>query len=298
MAIDLLKAPLQTLESPFLKERAVGLSMLRLDRIHPLIPGNKWFKLKEQIRASQRRGKQQLLTFGGAFSNHLLATAAAAKASGLASLGFVRGFHGREPLSATLSDCTDLGMELRFLSRADYSRKHDPSFILQLQQEFPGALIIPEGGNNAAGRKGAGDIAALIPGDLDLVVLPVGTGTTFCGIRNALDAGIRMLGFAGFKNGAHLEQEIEKNLVYPRSGWELITEFHFGGFARHRPELIRFMNDFYHQFSVPLDFVYTAKMMYGLFRMIADNRISPGSRICAVHTGGLQGNRSLPSLLF
>jgi len=298
MAIDLLKAEVQALEGPFLEERGIRLSMLRLDRVHSLISGNKWFKLKDNVAAAQHQGKRRLLTFGGPFSNHLLATAAAAQASGLASAGLVRGFHAREQKTPTLADCEASGMELRFLSREDYNRKGDPSFLHQLQQAFPDALLIPEGGNNAAGRQGAGAIASLIPEHTDLVTLPVGTGATFCGIRDALDTGTRMLGFAGFKNGACLEEEIEKNLVLPRSGWELITEFHFGGFARHRPELIRFMNDFYRQFSIPLDFVYTGKMMYGLFRMVADDRISAGSRICAIHTGGLQGNRSLDSLLF
>jgi 1-aminocyclopropane-1-carboxylate deaminase len=298
MAIDLLEANLQGLESAFLEARDIRLSMLRLDRVHPLVSGNKWFKLKEYIAAAQGEGKRQLLTFGGAFSNHLLATAAAAKAFDLAALGYVRGFHAREALSPTLADCARLGMDLRFLSRADYDRKSDPFFLQQLQETFPGAQIIPEGGNHAAGRRGAGAIAALIPEHADLVALPVGTGTTFCGIRDLLRADIRMLGFAGFKNGAYLEQEIKKNLAAPQANWDLVTEFHFGGFARHRPDLVRFMNDFYRDFSVPLDFIYTGKMMFGLFQMIAAGRIKPGSSVCAIHTGGLQGNRSLESLDF
>jgi 1-aminocyclopropane-1-carboxylate deaminase/D-cysteine desulfhydrase-like pyridoxal-dependent ACC family enzyme len=288
--IDYLKAPL-------FDRKNIRLGLLRLDEIHPLISGNKWFKLKENIRLAQQQGREGLLTFGGAYSNHLVATAAAAKLSGLSSIGFIRGLHARHPLTDTLKECSRQGMELQFLERAEYALKSTKEYLEDVQERYPGFLVVPEGGNNPEGLAGVAAIANLIPPEAGLVVLPVGTGATFSGLRNALGQEIEMLGFAPFKNGAYLEDVVRDNLYPGMSGWRLCMNFHFGGFARHQPELIAFINEFYREFQIPLDFVYTAKMMFGLLQMIKKEELPENIHIIALHTGGLQGNCSIRHLL-
>lgn len=296
MAIDLeQRIRIDYIEHDLLLASAIQLGILRLDQIHPQISGNKWFKLKENIKAAQSGGFETLLTFGGAFSNHLIATAATAHQFGLQAIGIVRGFHAREQPSATLLECEALGMKLVYVSREDYNKKTEQDYLEQLQQQYPGTFIIPEGGSNNLGAEGAGAIAAYIPTDADWVVLPIGTGTTFCGIRNKLDEHIAMLGFPVMKGGEYLSEEISNRTS--RGNWLLEASFHFGGFAKYTGELIRFMNDFYAKCSIPLDFVYTGKMMYGIFQMIHEGKIPAGSHIIGTHTGGLQGNRSISRLL-
>lgn len=275
----------------------VRLGMLRLDTIHPLVSGNKWFKLKKNIQAAQAAHAEALLTFGGAYSNHLLATAAAAQAAGMASIGIVRGQPGPGTWSDTLKDCHSLGMDLVFASREIYSRKYDDTYLAQLKEQYPRAWIIPEGGNNEAGRAGAAAITTYLPEDSTHVAVAIGTGTTFSGIRETLDPRIALLGFPAMKGGAYLEPELKQCLSGTRDNWQLCTDYHFGGFARHTETLITFMNMFYDRYQVPLDFVYTAKMMYGITEMIRNGIFPPGSHIIGIHTGGLQGNRSLGHLL-
>jgi 1-aminocyclopropane-1-carboxylate deaminase len=190
-----------------------------------------------------------------------------------------------------------MGMQLHFISRADYSRKETDVFLTSISQRFPQAYIIPEGGNNENGRKGTEEIAALIPLSYRHVALPVGTGATFSGIRNALHKDIQILGFTAMKGGGYLEGTIKESLKEPLPNWELITDYHFGGFAKHDRVLIDFMNAFYGKFKVPLDMVYTSKMMAGIFDLIKSGKFPKGSKILCIHTGGLQGNHSIKDLL-
>ncbi len=279
-----------------LQERDTRLGILRLDLLHPVISGNKWFKLKENIHSALSLGYSTVLTFGGAWSNHLVATAAAAQAAGLKAIGMVRGLHADAATSATLQECRDLGMQLQPLSREDYNRKEDAALLASLDSQYGHPYIIPEGGNNAAGIQGSGAIANYIPADATLVTLAIGTGTTFCGIRQRLAQPCSMLGFPVMKGGDYLQQEISARI--PQAGnWQLDSRYHFGGFARHRPELIDFMNDFYEKHQVPLDFVYTAKMMWGLLDRIRNDGLAEHRHIIAIHTGGLQGNRSIKDQL-
>lgn len=275
----------------------VRLGMLRLDTIHPLVSGNKWYKLKENIQTARATGANALLTFGGAYSNHLLATAAAAQASGMASIGIVRGQPATDTWSDTLKDCHSLGMDLVFVSRETYGRKHDNAYLAQLKEQYPNARIIPEGGNNEAGRAGAAAITAYLPQQVTHVAVAIGTGATFAGIRETLDPRIALLGFPAMKGGAYLEPELRHCISAAMDNWQLCTGYHFGGFARHTEALITFMNMFYDRYQVPLDFVYTAKMMYGITEMIRNGAFPSGSHIVGIHTGGLQGNRSLGRLL-
>lgn len=284
------------INDPELQRRDIRLGMLRLDLLHPVISGNKWFKLKENIKAAHDQGHTAVLTFGGAWSNHLVATAAAARAAGLQAFGVVRGLHADTATSDTLQQCRDLGMQLQTVSREAYNRKEDAAYLEQLGLQFGHPYIIPEGGNNEAGMRGAGTIAGFLPGDTTLVTLAIGTGTTFCGIRQNLAQSCAMLGFPVMKGGDYLQGEIAARL--PQSAnWQLEARYHFGGFARHNPELITFINDFYRQYHIPLDFVYTAKMMWGLLELARNKELPAHSHIITIHTGGLQGNRSIKDQL-
>lgn len=275
----------------------IRLGILRLDEIHPQVSGNKWFKLKENIGRAKARGADTLLSFGGAFSNHLLATAAAAKANGLSAVGIVRGLHARDNPSVTLRECNQLGMQLVYVSKEEYQQKDDTGYNEVLQKKYPAAFIIPEGGNNEAGLQGVGAIAAYLPEDASLVTLAMGTGTTFAGIRAVLDNKTAMLGFPVMKGGSYLQQEVEKHITISQNNWRLNDQYHFGGFARYTDALLAFMNAFYQQHHIPLDFVYTGKMIYGILDRIRNKEIEAGSHIIAIHTGGLQGNRSVGHLL-
>ena len=283
------------IESDVLQQKNIRLGILRLDKLHPLVSGNKWYKLKDNISKALALGKKGLLTFGGAYSNHLIATAAAAQAFGLGSKAIVRGFHAQENLSPTLMKCASLGMELQFVSREEYDKKNDESYLHHLHHTSPNHFIIPEGGDNQDGINGAAAIAELLPQNLDMVTLPIGTGTTFCGIRNGLSHQVKMLGFPTMKGGDYLSQHIQQHVSC--NNWVLHSNYHFGGFAKHKPALIEFMNNFYHQHKIPLDFVYTAKMMFGIFDLINKDELPNGTRLVCIHTGGLQGNDSIKQLL-
>lgn len=288
---DPLRASLCDVTSAFPNRQGIIVKLLRLDLIHPVISGNKWFKLKYNLQDALDGGFEQIITFGGNYSNHLLAAAAASKHAGLRSVGVVRGYHGQQVLSATLQDCTSLGMELHFVSRTEYAKKEDPDLISELQSIFGPSFIIPEGGDNAAGRRGAGEIAALVPDGTSMLCLPVGTGTTFCGIRNALPLNIQMTGFTAMNAGGYLQQEIQKHLTDKlHRNWSLRTDYSFGGFAKTPPALIDFMKQFNLQTAIPLDIVYTGKMMFGIQQMIREQAFAAGEQILCIHTGGLQGN--------
>ena len=296
MVIDPQPIRLDYIKEASLQARSIRLGLLRLDLVHPVISGNKWFKLQENIRFARDHQYAAVLTFGGAWSNHLVATAAACAKAGLAATGVVRGFHGEVVSSDTLEKCTALGMQLHFVSREDYKRKQDPAYLAALSDRFKHPFIIPEGGNNALGMLGARAIAAYIPEDVTLVATAIGTGTTFCGIRQALAQHIGLLGFPVMKDGDHLRAELAAHIP-EHPNWQLNSNYHWGGFARHKPELLSFMNGFYDRHNIPLDFVYTAKMMQGILDMIEKNEIQEGSHIICIHTGGLQGNSSIKNKL-
>lgn len=265
--------------------------MLRLDRLHAVVSGNKWFKLKLNLEAALDAHHQQILTFGGAYSNHLVATAAAAQAAGIASIGIVRGLTGDTSLTPTLAACASYGMRLHFFSHADYARKEDPAFLESLQVQFGRSYMIPEGGNNDPGRKGVEAIASLIPEGATTVCLPVGTGTTFAGLRNALPPSVTLMGFTAMKGGEYLVPQISAHLHHPEpASWKLQTAWAGRGFARTTPAQIDFMRCFYQATGIPLDIVYTGKMMMGVQELIAQGAFAEGEKICCIHTGGLQGN--------
>ncbi len=264
----------------------------RLDLIHPLISGNKFYKLKNNIRFALDQGYQALLTFGGAYSNHIAATAAAGQLLGLPSIGIIRGDElAHQALNPTLQQAQANGMQLHFVSRSDYLRRHEIEYQQQLKQHFPHAYLIPEGGTNALAVEGCRDI--LSPSDLenyDVICCAVGTGGTISGLINASAEQQQVIGFPALK-GDFLIQDIQH--WTQKSNWLLVQDYHFGGYAKVTPALLDFIQRFEQQYQIPLEPIYTGKMLFGLFELIKQNYFVKGSRILVIHSGGLQGKTSL-----
>lgn len=298
VTIDESAAAIQQLTPDWYQQKVAALDVLRLDLIHPVISGNKWYKLKYNLAHAIREGYKCILTFGGAHSNHLIATAAAAKQYGIAAKGIVRGEYHRDKYTATLAACEDEGMELIFISKEEYARKHEAAWLQKLEVQFDDTFIIPEGGANEWGRQGAEEMVALIPPTYTHVCVSVGTGTTFEGLRDGLADKQQLLGFVPMKQGIYLKEEIEKH-IHPakNKNWQLFDKWHFGGFGKWNEALLAFMNDCYRTAGLPLDIVYTSKMMYGVRQMITENYFPPNARILCIHTGGLQGNASVQQQL-
>jgi 1-aminocyclopropane-1-carboxylate deaminase len=292
MIRPLAPAPLQALSDPLLTRQGITLYLKREDLLHPAISGNKWRKLKYNLQAARAQGKTMLLTFGGAYSNHIAAVAAAGQENGFATLGFIRG-EEHLPLNPTLSQATAMGMQLLYLDRESYRRKSDPDFRQALQQHYPQAYLLPEGGTNQLAVQGCTEIVRDIPLCFEVLCCAVGTGGTLAGIISGLAGEKQVIGFPALKGGDFLVPEISR-LVREYAGrnysnWRLETAYHFGGYARVKPELIRFMQCFKQQHQIALDPVYTGKMMYGLFDLVRQGHFNPGTTIVALHTGGLQG---------
>jgi 1-aminocyclopropane-1-carboxylate deaminase len=292
--IDESAAVIQPLSPGWYQHKVAGIDMLRLDMLHPVISGNKWYKLKHNLRHAKSKGYENVLTFGGAYSNHLIATAAAANEYGIQAIGIVRGAYNEGVLTPTLVACREAGMELMFITKEEYKKKEEPWWLQKLAAQFNNLFIIPEGGANEWGRAGAEEIAIRIPASYTHVCLPVGTGTTFIGLRNGLAGEQQLLGFVPMKNGTYLKEDIAKHIDNNKNNnWQLFDTWHFGGFGKWNDELPGFMNDFYKINDVPLDIVYTSKMMYGIYKMVSEGYFSPGAHILCVHTGGLQGNAAI-----
>lgn len=291
-------AIIQSLHPSWYNPYVASVDMLRLDLIHPIVSGNKWYKLKHNLEQIREQGYDSLLTFGGAYSNHLVATAAAAYTYGVRAIGVVRGTYSADELTPTLVQCKSFGMELIFITREDYALKENPEWLLGLSEQFHHPYIIPEGGSNDWGRIGSEDIASLIPSDYTYVCTSIGSGTTFVGVRNALMPSQYVLGFVPMKNGTYLKDEIGSHLKeYQNKNWQLFDNWHFGGFGKWKDELIEFMNNFYSVNDIPLDIVYTSKMMYGVRDLMQSEYFSKDARILCIHSGGLQGNVSVQDML-
>ena len=268
------------------------LQIKRLDLIHPLISGNKFYKLKDNIYAAQQQGLQQLLTFGGAYSNHIAATAAAGKLLNIPTIGIIRGEElEHQALNPTLTTAQQNGMQLHFVSRQKYRQRHEAEYLAGLSAKFPYAYIIPEGGTNALAVQGCQEI--LSEKDLqtyDVICCAVGTGGTISGLINASAEHQQVIGFPALK-GDFLIQDIQH--WTQKSNWLLIQDYHFGGYAKVTPALLDFIQRFEQQYQIPLEPIYTGKMLFGLFELIKQNYFVKGSRILVIHSGGLQGKTSL-----
>lgn len=291
-------AIIQPLASGWYAPYVATVAMLRLDMIHPTISGNKWYKLRYNLQLAREQGYRTILTFGGAYSNHLVAAAAAAKEYGLQSIGVVRGVHTTAERTDTLKDCSRYGMQLVFASREEYARKTDAIWLQAMAEQYDNPYIIPEGGANEQGVKGAADITKLIPIDYTHICVSAGTGTTLAGLRQALPTEQAVIGFVPMKQGSYLVNELIPYLSPKQNiNWQLYDKWHFGGFGKWNDELIDFMNDFNNSNNIPLDMVYTAKMMYGVCQLLAEGYFAKQARVLCVHTGGLQGNVSIADRL-
>lgn len=270
----------------------VSLWIKREDELHPHISGNKFRKLKYNLEEAVERGSRTLLTFGGAYSNHISALAYAGRINGLKTIGVIRGDElavrpdllGENP---TLSFAQSQGMQLEFVSRELYKSRHEAKFIDLLQQRFGYFYLVPEGGTNELAIRGCEEILTPEDRTFDFVCVSVGTGGTMTGLINSAGPNQEVLGFASLKGG-FLGKEIAKRAICP-DHWSLVSDYHFGGYAKINEKLISFINQFYKSTTIPLDPVYTGKMMYGLVDMIRNKRFEKNSRILAIHTGGLQG---------
>jgi 1-aminocyclopropane-1-carboxylate deaminase len=265
----------------------VEVSVLRLDKIHPVISGNKWFKLRYYIQQAKELGRKQIVTFGGAWSNHIVAAAAICKMNNLAVTGIIR---GEEPASwsPTLLQAKEYGMRLHFISREDYAKKRIPP-SLQNDENY----LIPEGGFGQQGAAGASSIMDKIKANFTHYCCAVGTGTMMAGLVNAVLPGQQVIGTSVMKNNYGLNENVRSLVTTASEEWQIIHDYHFGGYAKHSPELIRFINEFYTQSGIPSDFVYTGKLFYAIGDLIRSDFFPQGSRLLLIHSGGLQGNNSL-----
>ncbi len=278
----------QKVNLSLLEEKKVSLFIKREDKIHPLISGNKYRKLKYNIKKAKIAQYQALLTFGGAFSNHILATACAAHENGLKSVGIIRGeelaFKWKD--NPTLLKATALGMRLKFVSRSDYRNKHSAEFVEQLKAEYGHFYLLPEGGTNDLAIRGCEEILISEDEDFNAVCCSVGTGGTIAGIINSKSSEQRVLGFPALK-GDFLKEDIRKFATNEQ--WNLQLDYHFGGYGKVSAELINFINDFKKETQIPLDPIYTGKMIFGILDMVEKDKFEPDTKILAIHTGGLQG---------
>lgn len=288
--------PLQKITSSLLAEKELKLYIKRDDLIHPTISGNKWRKLKYNLLQAREEGFTQLLTFGGAYSNHIAATAAAAKDYGFHAIGIIRGEELNKNSNKTLSQAAKNGMDLHFISRERYRQKEHEEFTNSLKKEYGSFYLLPEGGSNALAVKGCTEIVGEIEIDFDYIISAVGTGGTLSGIACGLQKHQKALGISALKGANYLDNEVRR-LVQAYSGneltnWQINHAYHFGGYAKVNDDLLHFIEEFKREHEIQLDQVYTGKMMKALFDLIEKDYFKRGSTIIALHSGGLQGCRN------
>ena len=266
----------------------VELFIRREDLIHPFVSGNKFRKLKYNLLEAQKQHHSNLLSFGGAFSNHIAALAYAGKEAGMKTIGIIRGEELCDQIESnpTLHFAQQCGMEFEFVTREAYRNKTDADFIQKLKEKYSDFYLVPEGGTNELAIQGCQEILTADDVQYDFVCTAVGTGGTISGVINSAFEGQKILGFPALK-GDFLQKDICK--FVQNKNWELINEYHFGGYAKVTEELIQFLNNFYNEYGIPLDPVYTGKMVFGVMDRIKQNYFPEHSKILLLHTGGLQG---------
>lgn len=282
---------IQPLTDPFPEPVAIRLFIKRDDLLHPLVSGNKWRKLKYNLLAARAQQLNTLLTFGGAYSNHLYATAAAGKVFGFHTIGVVRGEElAGKPLNSTLAFCQTCGMHLHFVDRHDYRRKEDADFLQELRAQFGPCYIVPEGGTNDLAIKGTMEIMPEIIQQLNcapnFVCCPVGTGGTVVGLVRSAPEQTNVLGFLVLK----VSDNFWLSELFPATARSYrIPDYHFGGYAKTTPELLSFIRSFEQKTGILLEQVYTGKMLFGIYDLARQGYFPEGATVVAVHTGGLQG---------
>ncbi len=282
------KTAVTELKGQIFEQKGVRFLIKREDQNHPFVSGNKWWKLKYNLEEAIKTNQNTILTFGGAYSNHIYATAAAAREMGLRSIGIIRG-EETLPLNETLRFAMACGMELHYVSRDVYRTKASPQFLDELYKEFGDFYLIPEGGTNELAVKGCTEFARLLNQEtqVDYLCLAVGTGGTIAGMVEGFDRSKKILGFAVLKGEAFLEAEIKRFTT--KRNWQLVYDYHAGGYAKTNSALIKFIGEFEENYKIPLDPVYTGKLIWGLFDLLHRGYFAPGSSVLVLHTGGLQG---------
>lgn len=283
---------MQPIAGERLLARGIRAEVLRIDRLHPQISGNKWLKLKYNLLEAARQGKRRLLTFGGAYSNHLYATAAAGKLLGFETIGVVRG-ERVEPLNSTLRFAEEAGMQLYFVSRSDYRQKHSPAFIEHLHALFGDFFLVPEGGSNLHALPGCAELLGAWSHVYDYLILPCGTGGTLAGLALVAGSHQKLIGVSVLKGGGFLYEEVKKLQVayagYYTQNFEIWTGYAHRGYAKTTPGLLDFMQDWQHQHpGIPIEHVYSGKMFYAFFAEVEKGTFPAGSRVLLLHTGGLR----------
>lgn len=288
------ETPVQIFDHPSCKQAGVQLLIKREDLNNSAVSGNKWWKLKYNLQVAERSGLKKILTFGGAYSNHIYATAAATKMLNLSSIGIIRG-EETLPLNPTLQFAKDQGMEIHYVSRAAYREKESPDFIDMLRDKFGDFFLIPEGGSNTLAVKGCAEFAEqkLSKIDFDHILMAVGTGGTIAGVIPALQRGKNIIGVPVLKNATFLPGDIAR-LIHEFSGksfsnWSLLTGYDEGGYAKHTSRLRNFIAEMSHAYGLPLDHVYTGKLFFAMIKEIEAGTFKRGTTILALHTGGMQG---------
>ena len=271
---------------------SIEVYLQREDLIHPFVNGNKYYKLKYNLKKAKEENYDTLLTFGGAYSNHIYAVSAAAKLYGFKSIGIIRG-EEYDPLNPTLQFAVNNGMTLHYLDRKTYRRRTDPEFRKKIAKHFGRVYIIPEGGTNELATKGTSEILDNIEIDFDYLCSAVGSGGTLAGLIAGSNCSKNVIGFSSLKGGEYLTKTINELLpnssIRKFANWEIIPDYHFGGFAKINRELIEFVYEFKIENNIQLDLIYNGKMMYGINDLISRNYFPENSKIVAIHTGGLQG---------
>lgn len=289
------------IQLPLLSDKGIELFVKREDLLHPFISGNKFRKLKYNLEEAKNQNKKSLLTFGGAYSNHILATAAAGKEFGFKTIGVIRGEELGVDLAKTLSQNTTLkqahqfGMEFVFVTRSDYQQKYTDWFLKGLLDKFLDAYVIPEGGTNKLAIKGCEEILTAQDKEFSYVTCAMGTGGTVTGLINCSLENQKILIFPALK-GAWVKDEIE-SLKPNKQNWDIVSDYHFGGYGKVSDELIIFINQFKKETGIPLDPIYTGKMLFGVLDLVRKNKFSRETKVLAVHTGGLQGIAGVNSKL-
>lgn len=289
------QTPVHEIDHPVVTAAGLRLIVKREDLNHDSVSGNKWWKLKYNLIAAAKGGFNTVLTFGGAFSNHIYSTAAAALELKMNAIGIIRG-ERYTPLNDTLQFAEDCGMKVHHVSREQYKEKTNEVFIEQLREQFGSFYLIPEGGTNNLAIQGCAEFAETILSNIeaDYICLPVGTGGTMAGLICGMGGNEKIIGVAVLKNGHFLEDEIAnhvKNFAGTSfSNWSLQTEYHHGGYAKITPELLSFISDMNASNQIPLDPVYTGKLLWAIMQEIKKGAFERGSTILMIHTGGLQGS--------
>ena len=279
-----------------MKERKISLFIKREDLNHPFISGNKWHKLKYNLQEAQKQGKNTLLTFGGAYSNHIYAVAAAGKIFNFKTIGIIRG-EEHLPLNPTISFASNSGMQIYYLDRSSYREKNSAEIINQLKNNFGDFYLLPEGGTNELAVKGCSDIIDKIEVDFEYICCPCGTGGTLAGLISGLNGKKFALGFAVLKGASFLKENVtaliqsqNENIYH---NWDINLDYHFGGYAKVDERLLDFVHKFNARTNIPIEPIYTGKMLYGIYDLVTKGFFSEGNRIIAIHTGGLQGLKGL-----